>query len=410
MMQSLSEPEAWMLAIDGAAPILSAPLQPITAGAMRIGSEEQRALLELLCGDGLSGRRDASSAVQTFESNMARRVGVPHCIALNSGTSALMAALAALGIGSGAQIVMPAFGSIASAAAVAAAGAAPVFAEVDASLCLDPDDVTSKLGPRVRALYVRHVCGAPAHMARLRAVAERHGLHVIEDASEAVGASFESSPVGGIGDVGIFSFDSRRMLTAGEGGALTTVHEGLFRRAFMFHDIDGGARFARPSRELLGFSLRMGGLQAAVLNVQLGRLDRIIENFRRHHAALVTATDGVFREKDISLRVANDEAGDTCATLLFFLPDPARVAVAVGVLNLEGVPARALYVADCPDPTMYCAWLPLFDGSGVHSEDACPATRDLLARAIRVDLSLDLSDEQVERVGAALTKVLTLAT
>ncbi|MEQ1729335.1 MAG: aminotransferase class I/II-fold pyridoxal phosphate-dependent enzyme, partial [Vicinamibacterales bacterium] len=269
--------------IPGADPAVT-PLPPMYPGGMRIGSEEEAAVREVVRQQRLFryyGPESGPSRVDAFEAAFRETMGGGHCVAVSSGTSALFAGLAALGVGPGDEVIVPAYTWISSAAAIVAAGAVPVIAEIDSSLTLDPDDVERRVSPYTKAIMAVHMRGAPCRMDRLMDIARRHRLSVIEDVAQAAGGSFRGQRLGNIGDIGAFSFQYNKLLTAGEGGMVVTGDHHLHQRVLLFHDVAAAQRNQIPrAGELPGLTLRMSELHGAVLGVQLGRLEGLLATWQ----------------------------------------------------------------------------------------------------------------------------------
>ena len=218
--------------------------------------------------------------VTQFEREFAAFCGVAHGVSVANGTVALHLALHALGIGPGDEVIVPSLTFVATANAVRYTGAHPVFADVDpCTWCIDPADVARLVTPRTRALIPVHLYGHPAPMPELTALADRHGLAVVEDAAEAHGASSAGRTVGGWGRIGTFSFYANKIITTGEGGMLTTDDEELAARCRMLRD-----HAMPPNRRYwhaeVGFNYRMTNLQAAVGVAQMERIHALIARKR----------------------------------------------------------------------------------------------------------------------------------
>ena len=230
------------LAIDGGTPAITHPLPQMYPGAMRICAEEEEAVLEVLRSKRLFryyGPFSDDLKVAEFERQFAASMRTSHAVAVSSGTAALVCTLAALGIGPGDEVIVPAYTWISSAQAVTAAGAVPKLAEIDQSLTLDVADVERKISVRTKAIMPVHMRGAPSRMDELVALARRRGLKLLEDVAQAVGGSFNGQCLGSIGDVGAFSFQFNKIITCGEGGIAITKDAEIYRRIIMYHD--GGA-------------------------------------------------------------------------------------------------------------------------------------------------------------------------
>jgi perosamine synthetase len=238
---------------------------PVNAPVIPASAREQ--VLAALDAGWLSG---TTPVVAEFEARFAEWIGVRHAIACASGTAALELVLAGLGIGPGDEVIVPDLSIIAPAAAVLRVGAKPVLVDVEADTgTLDPDAVARAIGPRTRALLPVHLYGHPAAMDRLLALAECHGLMLIEDAAEAHGTRWQGRLCGNLGHAAAFSFYANKLITTGEGGMVTTDDAALAARIRSLRDLAHrpGARFHHDE---IGYSLRMSSLQAAL---GLGQLE-----------------------------------------------------------------------------------------------------------------------------------------
>lgn len=254
------------------------------------GEEEWQALREPL----ESGWLTQGPQVAAFEQAFAERHRVPHALATSSGTTALHVILAAMGVGPGDEVIVPAFTWVATANVVLYCGARPVLVDVDPrTYNLDPRQLAGKIGPRTRAIVAVHLFGLCADMEAIAAAAP--GIPIVEDAACAAGAAYRERPAGSLGLAAGFSFHPRKSITTGEGGMVTTGDAGLAARvaALRSHGAEvsaaqraGGAKpYLMPEFNLLGFNYRMSDLQAAVGRVQLGKLDALIDE-RARWAAL----------------------------------------------------------------------------------------------------------------------------
>ena len=175
--------------------------------------------------------------VDAYEEAARRYYGVKHALAVNSGTGALMAAMSALEIGPGCEVILPAFLWVATVASVVHQNAIPVLCEVDNSLSLDPADLERKITPRTKLIVPIHMAGTPCDMDGIMAVANRHGIPVLEDCAQCNGGTYRGRRLGTIGRIGIFSLQLNKNMTCGEGGLLITDDERLYQRAFSAHDM-----------------------------------------------------------------------------------------------------------------------------------------------------------------------------
>lgn len=257
------------------------------------GDEEWEATREPLS----TGWLTQGPKVAEFEKNFAERHGVSHALATTSCTTGLHLILAAMGIGPGDEVIVPAFTWVATANVVVYCGATPVFADVDRRTNnIDPADVVRRITPRTRAVIAVHLFGLCADMDALRAVVPSH-IPIIEDAACAAGATYKGRPAGSLGLAAAFSFHPRKSITTGEGGMVTTSDAGLADVANMLRNHGasvseeqrhkGPRPYLLPEFNLLGYNYRMTDLQGAVGLVQLGKLDRFIEE-RAQWAAYYT--------------------------------------------------------------------------------------------------------------------------
>jgi 8-amino-3,8-dideoxy-alpha-D-manno-octulosonate transaminase len=403
-------------------PSVPGGLPPMYPGGMRIGAEEEAAVLEVLRSKRLFryyGPAAGDSKVAQFEQEVTRQFGVRHALAVASGCSALACALAALGVGPGDEVIVPAYTWIASAAAVLLVGAVPVIAEVDDALTLDATDAEARLTGRTVALMPVHMRGAPANMEALTALARRRGLRIVEDSAQACGASYRGRRLGTIGDVGAFSLQFNKILTAGEGGLVTTDDAELYERALMFHDVAAVNRDDLALAEsFVGTTCRMSELHAAVLLAQLGKLESILSDMRSNYSQMRQRLSGLAAAKGILWRHQWDAAGDACIALVAYLPDAESAEEATRILRAEGLRAQVLFDPDRPDLHVAYHWAPLAAGRGWSKRtpwgrdgapagldvSSCPRTYALLGRAVHVDVSPDLTERQLDEVCRALEK------
>lgn len=217
----------------------------------------------------------AGKYIEEFEQRFAELCGAKHAVATNNGTTALHLALAALGIGPGDEVIVPVLTYIASANAVRYCGAEPVFVDVDDSMNLDPALLEAAITPRTRAIMPVDLYGNPADLPAVRAVAEKHGLLVVQDAAEAHGAEVGGRRVGSMADATSFSFFGNKIVTTGEGGAVTTDDDALAEhlRLLRGQGMDPQRRYWFPE---VGFNYRMTNVAAAIGVAQLERFDEMI--------------------------------------------------------------------------------------------------------------------------------------
>jgi perosamine synthetase len=246
----------------------------------RLGGNESKYVQECMESTWISS---VGSFIDAFEARFAEVAGTRHAVATNNGTTALHLALVALGVGPGDEVIVPSLTYVASANAVRYCGAEPVLADVDPrTMAVDPADVEKRITPRTVAIIPVHLYGHPANMTALRAIADRHGLALVEDAAEAHASTWEGRPVGSMGTAGVFSFFGNKIVTTGEGGAVTTDDDALAARLRLLRGqgMDPNRRYWFP---VVGFNYRMTNIAAAIGCAQLEQLPQFLA--RRHEIA-----------------------------------------------------------------------------------------------------------------------------
>ena len=264
---------------DAAAPRREVPY--VNIGAQY--AEEREALLPIIEGVLRSGIYIGGEAIERLESELAAFTGVKHAVALNSGTDALVIALAALGVGPGDEVITPPNSFVASTAVIAHLRAKPVFVDVLPDQNIDPALIEAAITPRTKAIMPVHLTGRMARMDEIMAIAARHHLAVVEDAAQAIGSKYAGRMSGSYGNVGCFSAHPLKNFNAcGDGGFLATNDD---RVAAAARSMRNHGLIDRNTVERFGFVSRMDTLQAAILRYRLTRLERITGQ-RRKNASL----------------------------------------------------------------------------------------------------------------------------
>jgi len=287
------------------------------------GEEEIAAIAQVIRGGQLFRYHEGGECAR-FEERYARFLGIGHVALTASGTNALTAATIALGLGPGDEVLVPAHTYMATALAVLAAGAIPVIVDVDESITIDPDAVDAAVGPRTRGVIPVHMWGASCNMDAIMAVARRRGLLVIEDACQGVGGGFQGRKLGTIGDVGAFSFNFYKNMTAGEGGAVVCDDEAIMQRARCVVD---PCHFYWSGRQedLVPFAsngARANEFQGAMLNVQLDRIEGMVEAMRAEKRQIRERTRHL-EELGLRQTPVHSPEHECAAHTMFLLPDAA---------------------------------------------------------------------------------------
>jgi dTDP-4-amino-4,6-dideoxygalactose transaminase len=390
-------------------------------GAFLVGEEERSEVAEVMESGYLSryGSEDDprfKRKVVTLEREFARRIGVKHAVAVNGGTGAIMAALVAVGVGPGVEVLVPGYTFVASISAVLAIGGTPVLTEIDESLTMDPEDLERCITGRTRVIMPVHMLGNPAEMDRIMAAAGRHGLIVCEDCCQALGARYKGRYLGSIGHIGAFSLNINKTITSGDGGMVTTNEQDYYERAFGFHDqghkpLRMGVEIGK--RSLVGINLRMNELTGAFALGQLKKLDAILGMLHEKKARFKNAVEAA-RLPGMGFRRLNDP--EECATLLTVLFEEAETAQAVAkALGVQTVAGSGWHVYNNMEQI-----LAVTDDKGKRSyrKHMLPRTDAILARAINISIgvvdpglgagfgiNILSSDDEIDRAAETFVKV-----
>jgi dTDP-4-amino-4,6-dideoxygalactose transaminase len=396
-----------------------------------IGKEEEEELLSLIRARYLFRYGDPKDPafkhrVKTLEEEVSQKFRVKHALAVSSGTSALITAMAAAGIGPGDEVIVPGYTFIASMTSVIFNNAVPVLAEVDSSLTLDPADVEAKITPHTRAILAVHMIGNPCDLDRLAAIARKHKLLLIEDAAQAFGGSYHGKSLGTIGAIGGYSFNIFKTINAGDGGMVVTDDPELYEKAFGYHDqghlpLRMGVEVGK--RSVIGQNFRMNELSAAVLVAQFRKLDALIARL----TALKTRFKKQLQEvKGLEFRRLNDPEGECHTLLTVFLPDKKRADATAEKLGTTTVAHSGWHVYNNMENILGMKTInpknnplkhPLYKGKAEYRKGMLPKTDALLERAINISvgvvdrglgsafgINLESSDAEVDRQVEAFRK------
>ncbi|QYY35691.1 DegT/DnrJ/EryC1/StrS family aminotransferase [Ruficoccus sp. ZRK36] len=324
--------------------------------------------------------------VEAFEQAFAAYCEAPHCIGVNSGTSALHLATRLLDIGPGDEVITTPYTFASSAWCVSYQGATPVFADIDpATFCLDPAAVEAAITPRTKAIVAVHLYGHPCEMDALKAICDKHGLALIEDAAQAHGARYKGKRVGSLGNMTCFSFyPTKNLPCAGEGGALVTDSDELdsHGRALRNH-----GSIERYFHHEVGYNYRMEALQGAVLGVLLPHLEGWTQARQRIAHRYHELLDG------LPLELPREAEGCESVYHLYTVRAPERDKL-IANLKEQGVGTsnhypRAMHLQPC------------YEGLG-YKEGSMPVAEKAAQQAVNLPMFPTMTDEQQDRVCAAL--------
>jgi 8-amino-3,8-dideoxy-alpha-D-manno-octulosonate transaminase len=288
------------------------------------GEEEKKEIMDVL-ETGILFRynhddlRNGHWKARTFEKELAAYHGVRFAHLTSSGTTADNLALAACGIGTGDEVIVPTFTFIAPVEAILQAGAIPVFADIDETLCLSAESIEAAITPRTRAVMLVHMCGSMARIDKIAELCKKRGIILIEDTAQALGASFGGKMLGTFGKIAVYSFDFFKIVTAGEGGAIITddpaVYETATQHSDHGHSHVGTNRGAEP-HPIIGTNFRISELHAAVGLAQFRKLPFMLSRQRENKKIL---EQFLARFPQVSLREIPDRSGDSATFLDFFM-------------------------------------------------------------------------------------------
>jgi dTDP-4-amino-4,6-dideoxygalactose transaminase len=355
------------------------------------GDEERREVEEVLQSGHLSrygneNDPDFKQKVFTLEAEFALKMGARYCVAVNSGTGALMAALIAAGLHPGDEVLIPGYTFIASMSAVIAVGGVPVLVEIDESLTMDPIDAVRKITPKTRFILPVHMLGNPCDMEPIMALAAKHNLIVVEDCCQALGASHRGQRVGSFGALGTYSLNNYKVINSGDGGLLITNDEALYHRAFAFHDqghfpLRKGVEVG--NRTILGINMRMNELTGAFALAQLRKLDMILSTLRdkKNKFKKAIQAGGI---RNMAFRRINDP--EECATLLTIqFPDEALTERVTCVLGSKSIFNSGWHVYNNMEQFLTYQ---LADGRRPYQKNMLPLTDLILHRSINLSVGV----------------------
>jgi 8-amino-3,8-dideoxy-alpha-D-manno-octulosonate transaminase len=394
------------------------------AGAELIGKEEIKEVMDVLetgvlMRYGFDKERKGVFKVREFEEAFATYCRAQYALGVTSGSSALKVALTAMDVGPGDEVIVPAFTFLATYEAVLEVGAIPVMADIDDSLNLDPDDMEKRITPYTKAVIPVHMCGAPARIDKIVAVAEKHNILVLEDNAQGCGGSYRGKMLGTFGNMGIFSFDYYKTVTTGEGGMILTDDKDLYLRADWYHDHghdhNPNVSRAMEGRTILGFNFRMNEIQGALGLAQLRKLPTIIAEQKKNKATIKESLSNV---PDVGFRNIPDPDGDTATFLGFNLPEEGMAEKFQKALGAEGVdtvcfkknswhylPNWEHFLArSTANSKKYPFMDPSYRGKVNYDRSTIPQAEDILGRTLVMGISVWMPEEKLSKIKQGIEK------
>lgn len=377
-----------------------------------IGAEEQAEINDIFARGGVLFRhgfdamRNNCFKVKEFEAAFAAYMGVPHALAVTSGTAALRVALAVLDLQPGDEVITQSFTFVATAEAIIEARAVPVCCEVDGTLNMDPEDLKRRITPRTRAVIAVHMLGTPAHLREISAICAQHNVVLIEDAAWGCGGSLDGKALGTWGRMGTFSFDFAKTMTTGEGGMIVFHDRVDYERAAAWHDHghENNPKVPRweDTRAGSGFNYRMTELQGAVGLVQLRKLADVVKRQQTNRDAMWRAIHDL---PGVIARIVPDGSIETADALVFETNSPQMAREMRAQLVAGGLSTKILPEA----VTWHFAgtWTHMPELVAHHGDLATsfPATAERLARCVSLPVTVKMDEAVPAKIRAAISSV-----
>lgn len=403
------------LAVDGGTPVRNGPIPIMHPGAGYVGKEEIDAVTAVLKAKSMYRFYGPNflNVTGQFESDLRGYFGKKYALAVSSGTAALHTALVSAGVGEGDEVIIPTYAWVSCPDAVVAARGTPVLANVDDSLTLDPVDVENKITSRTKVIMAVHIRGTPCNLDALSKLAKDYGITLVEDVAQAFGGTYHGKKLGTYGKIASLSFQLNKMISAGEGGGVITDDKLLYERSVMFHDVgtpyrsweDKSLKF--EAAPFPGVNYRINEVSSAILKEQLKKVDWIIADIRKNKAKV---KKGISDIDQITFRRLNDPAGEAGISLVFFTPKPEQAIQFKKSLRAENIwTTSGSYPAVVYDPSTNDGHVFMHWGHVFHGIDRLKRqyrqSLDLMSRAVHLDISPLLTDDDIDDIIEAVHKV-----
>jgi perosamine synthetase len=367
--------------------------RPVPLSGPYLDEREEQLVVEVM----RSGRLSLGPTIDRFEEAFAERVGVPYAAAVSSGTAGLHLLCVTAGIGAGDEVITSPYSFAASANCFIYEGGVPVFADIDRrTLNLDPAAVEAAITPRTKAIVAVDIYGYPCELDELRAIADRHGLALVQDSCEALGAVYRGAPIGSHGPPAVFAFYPNKQITTGEGGMVTTHSEEEWRLLRSLRNQGRGDDGGWLEHVRLGFNYRIDDVRAALGLGQLEKLDEILElraAAAARYAELLGGIDGV------ELPCADDDAHRrSWFVYVVALPDNDARERVIAHFEREGIGFNRYLPSIHLQPYMRERY--------GFAEGLCPVSEDLSSRTLALPFFTAIERGAQERVAEALAAAL----
>lgn len=386
----------------------------------RIGKEEIDVVARAINSKDFFKCNGSGQEVFNFENELKEYVGTRHCILMSSGFGALTSALIGLGIGPGDEVIVPAYTYIATALAVTAVGAIPVIVEADETLTIDVSAVEKKITKATKAVIPVHIQGFPCNMDALKALCDKHGVAIVEDACQADGGTYKGKFLGTIGDAGAFSFNYYKVITAGEGGALLTNNKKIFERGLIYHDASAVAFFGNQLDDTSepvfgGMEFRVSDITGAIMREQLKKLPSIIADLGKNKCKLISLV------KESVIPIPSHDENGGCPTTLALRFDSAEETEQFAKNCEEN--GLSVVIPINTDKHIYTNWTQIMEKRGAlhpamdpfkmkeneglqmdYTMDMCPKTLNYLARTAYISIDPEWTDKDISKVSEIINR------
>ncbi|MEP7263424.1 MAG: DegT/DnrJ/EryC1/StrS family aminotransferase [Bacteroidota bacterium] len=373
-----------------------------------IGAEEQKALNDIftqsngvLFAHGFDVRRNNIFRVRDFERDFSSALGIRKSAACTSGTAAIYIAMKAMGIKPGDEVITQSFTFIATIEAILACNAVPVVVDIDETYNMSPAALENAITSKTRMIIPVHMLGNPASMNEINAIAAKHNLLVLEDACEALGATYNNRPVGGLAHAAAFSLDFGKTITTGEGGMITSDNEDLITQCMQFvdhgHELNPAFARGNDTASFFGFNFRMSEMQAAVGIEQVKKLKIILTKNRENKNTIKS----ILKQSDkITFRKITDEKGELADTIIFYFDKKTDTQTLLAKMSENKIGTK-----NVPDALRWhfsLHWKHVWESTGFYKSNYTTAwsrSADLLERSVALPVMVNMTKEECTAYG-----------
>lgn len=383
----------------------------------RIGQEEIDAVARAIYSRQFFKINDAGQECRNFEKEWSETVGKDYTLLMSSGFGALVSGLIGLGIGPGDEVIVPAYTYIATALAVTTVGAIPVIVDIDETMTISVRETEKKITEHTKAIIPVHIQGFPCDMDGLKSLSEKYHIAILEDACQADGGMYKGRYLGTIGEVGAYSFNYFKVLTAGEGGALVTDDRRIFERALIYHDSSAVAFFGDQLSDVTeplfgGTEFRVSDITGAILREQLKKMPELMSDLRRVKREIAE------KLTNVETAPSHDADGDCGTTLALRFDTEAKCRAFAEKCAASGI---GLTVPLDTGKHVYTNWTQIMNRRGAlhpamdpflmkeneglqmnYTPDMCSASLDLLARTAYLSIDPDWTADDIQRIADIL--------